>query len=55
MITTGLIEYIVAMVGNMTKGTINVDREAIIEVFVEVYFEIIVRKSAMFARSQIAG
>ena len=50
MITTGLIKYIVAIVGNMVKGIIN-DHEVKVEVFVEVYFKIITRKSVMFVRS----
>ena len=45
----------VAMVDNMIEGTINVNYKAIVEVLVEVYFEVIARRSAMFARSQIAG
>ena len=52
MITTGLIKYMVAVVGNMAKGIIN-DYEAKVEVFVVVYFEVIARKSAMFVRNWI--
>ena len=55
MIITGLTEYIVAVVGNTVKGTINVNYKAIIEVFIEVYFKVIARRSAIFVRSQIAG
>jgi len=55
MIITGLTEYMVAVVGNMAKGTINVDYKAIMEVLVEVYFKVIAKRSAMFIRSQIAG
>ena len=51
MIITGLIKYIVAVVGNMAKGIINIDYEVIIEVLVEVHFEIIVKKSTTFMRS----
>ena len=40
-----------AVVGNMVEGIINVDYKAIMEVFVEVYFEVIARRSAMFVRS----
>jgi len=40
----------VAMVGNMAKGIIN-DYKAKVEVFVEVYFKIISRKSAIFIKS----
>ena len=45
----------VAVVGNMAKGTINIDYKAIVEVLVEVYFEVIVKRNVMFVRSQIAG
>ena len=44
-----------AAVGNIVEGTINANYKAIIEVFVEVYFEIITRKNAIFVRSQIAN
>ena len=50
MITTGLIEYIVAVVGNMAKGIIN-DYEAKVEVFMEVYFKVIAKRSAIFIRN----
>ncbi len=55
MITTGLTKYMVAVVGNMAKAIINVDYEVIVKVLIEVYFEIIARRSAMFVRSQIAS
>ena len=55
MITTGLIEYIVAVVGNTAKGMINIDYKAIVEVLVKVYFKVIVKRNAMFVRSQIAS
>jgi len=45
----------VAVVGNIAKGIINIDYKAIIEVLVEVYFEVIARRSATFVRNQIAG
>ena len=45
----------VAMVGNTAKAIINVDHKAIIEVLMEVYFEIIARRSIIFVRNQIAG
>ena len=35
----------------MVEGIINIDYEAIIEVLVEVYFEVITRRSAIFIRS----
>ena len=41
----------VAVVGNIAEGTINVDYKAIMEVLVEVYFKIIARRSATFVRS----
>jgi hypothetical protein len=51
MIITGLIKYIVAVVGNIEEGIINIDYKVIIEVLVEVYFEVIARRSAIFIRS----
>ena len=51
MITTELIKYIVAIVGNIKEGIINIDYKAIIKVFIEVYFKVITRRSAMFIRS----
>jgi hypothetical protein len=44
----------VAVVGNTVEGIIN-DYEAKVEVLVEVYFEVIARRSATFIRNQIAG
>ena len=41
----------VAIVGNIVEGIINVNYKAIIEVLVEVYFKVIARRSAMFVRS----
>ena len=40
-----------AVVGDMVKDIISVDYKAIIEVFIEVYFEVIARKNIMFMRS----
>jgi hypothetical protein len=51
MTITGLIKCIVAVVGNMAEGTINIDHEVIMEVFMEVYFKGIARRNAMFVRS----
>jgi len=51
MITTGLIKYIVAVVGNTEEGIININYKATIEVLIEVYFKVIARRSAMFIRS----
>ena len=55
IITTGLIKYIVAIVSNTVKGTINTNYKAIIEVFIEVYFKVIARRNAIFIRSQITS
>ena len=54
MIITGLIEYMVAMVGNTVKGIIN-DYKVKVEVFIEVHSKVITRRSTIFIRSQIAG
>ena len=43
------------MVGNTVKGIINVNYKVIMEVLIEVYFEVIARRSATFVRSQIAS
>ena len=51
MITTRLTKYMVAVVGNIVKGTINISYKAIVEVLMEVYFKVITRRSAMFVKS----
>jgi hypothetical protein len=51
MIITGLIEHIVAVVGNMVKGIINANYKTIVEVLMEIYFKMIARRNAMFIRS----
>ena len=51
MITTGLIKYIIATVGNTVEGIINTNYEVIIEVFVEVYFKVIAKRNTIFVRS----
>jgi hypothetical protein len=51
MITTRLIKYIVAAVGNIVKGIINANYKAIVEVLIEVYFKVIARRNAIFIRS----
>jgi hypothetical protein len=51
MIITRLIEYIVTVVGNTEEGIINVDYKAIVEVLVEVYFEVIAKRSTIFVGS----
>jgi len=45
----------VAVVGNTEEGTININYKAIVEVLIEVHFEVIARRSAMFVRSQSAS
>jgi hypothetical protein len=55
MIITRLIKYIVDVVGNTAEGTINIDYKVIVEVLIEVYFEVIARRNVMFIRSQIAS
>jgi len=54
MIITGLIKYMVAGVNNIVEGIIN-DYKVKVEALIEVYFEVIARKSAMFIRNQIAS
>ena len=51
MITTGLIKYIVAVVGNIEEGIININYKAIIEVLMEVYFKVITRRSIISVKS----
>ena len=51
MIITRLIEHIVAAVGNTVESIINANYKAIVEVLIEVYFEVIVRRNAIFIRS----
>ena len=46
MIITRLTKYIVAVVGNIVEGTINVNYKAIIEVLIEVYFKVIAKRNA---------
>jgi hypothetical protein len=41
----------VAVVGNIKKGIININYKAIIEVFIEVYFEVIAKRSTIFIKS----
>jgi len=44
-----------AVVGDIVKNMISVDYKVIIEVLIEVHFEIIARRSAIFVRSQTAS
>ena len=55
IIITGLIEYIVDIVGNTAEGTININYKTIIKVLIEVYFKVITRRNVMFIKSQIAS
>ena len=41
----------VAIVGNIVKGIININYKVIIKVFIEVYFKIIARRSTIFVIS----
>jgi len=45
----------VAVVRNIVKSIININYKAIIEVLVEVYFKVIIKKSTIFIRSQITS
>ena len=49
-----LIKYIVAIVGNTVEGIIN-DYKAKVEVLMEVYFEVITRRSTIFIRNRITS
>ena len=40
-----------AVVGNMVKGTININYKVIIKVLMEVYFKVIVKRSIIFMRN----
>ena len=51
MIITGLIEYIIDIIGNMVEGIININYKAIIKALIEVYFKITVKRNAIFIRS----
>ena len=44
-----------AVVGNIAEGIINANYKAIIEVFIEVYFKVIIKRNIIFVRSQIAN
>jgi hypothetical protein len=55
MTRTGQTIYIVAVVGNIVEGIINIDYKAIIEVLIEVYSKVIAKRSAIFIRSQITS
>ena len=41
----------VAVIGNIKEGTINVNYKVIIKVLIEVYFKVITRRSTIFVRN----
>ena len=51
MIITRPTKYIVAVVGSIVEGTINVNYKVIIEVLIEVYLKVIARRNTTFIRS----
>ena len=51
MIITRLIKHMVAAVGDTAEGISNVNHEAIVEVLMEVHFEVIARRSTTFMQS----
>ena len=55
IIITKPTKHIIAIVGNIIKGIININYKAIIEVFIKVYFKIITKRSIIFIKSQIAN
>ena len=55
MIITKPIRYIVAVVGNTAEGIINTNYKVIVEVLIEVYFEVITKRNVIFIRGQIAS
>ena len=40
-----------AVVGNIAKGIININYKEIVEVFIEVCFKVIAKRSAIFVKS----
>ena len=48
---TRLTKYIVAIVGNIEEGIINVNYKVIVEVLVDVYFKVITKRNTIFVRS----
>ena len=51
IVSTRLIRYIVAVVGDIVGGIININYKAIVEILAEVYFKVITRRSATFVSS----
>ena len=54
MTITGLIKYMVVVVGTMAKGIIN-DYKTKVEVLVEVHFKVITKKYATFVKNRITS
>jgi len=54
MIITRLTKPIVVVVGNTVKGIIN-EYKVKVEVLIEVYFEVIAKRSAIFIRNRITS
>ena len=44
-----------AVVGNIAKGTININYKVIIEALIEIYFKVITKRNTISVRSQIAS
>ena len=40
-----------AVVGNIEKGIININYKVIIEVFIDIYFKVIIKRSTIFIKS----
>ena len=51
IITTRLIKYIIDIVGNTAEDIININYKAIMEVLVEVYFKIIIKRNIIFVKN----
>ena len=45
----------VAVIGNIKEGIININYKVIMEVFIEIYFKVITRRNIIFVRNQIAN
>ena len=45
----------VAIVGNIVKGIININYKIIIKALIEIYFKITTKRNAIFVRSWIAS
>ena len=55
MIITKLIKHIVNIVGNTAENIININYKVIVEVFIMVYFKIIIKRNVIFIKSQIVS